>query len=86
MSRLRDADRTKLIAEFIRTGKSPAGYEITINEGSKYKVRRIKSKREQLESKRDRLQKQLEAVEKELENIDTKDDSKDDSSIDEEEA
>ena len=50
-TRLRDSEKTKLIAEFIRTGKSPAGYEITVSEGSNYKVRRIKSKQEQLEDK-----------------------------------
>ena len=84
--RLRDSERTKLIAEFIRTGKSPDGYEITVNESSKYKVRRIKPKHELLESKRDRLKKQLEQIELELKAIqeskqdDNKDDNKDDSS------
>ena len=43
-TRLKDSEITKLIAEFIRTGKSPEGYIITLNEGSKYKVRRIKSR------------------------------------------
>ena len=55
MSRLKDSERTKLIAEFIRTGKSPAGYEITVNESSKYKVKKLKSKQEQLEAKKERL-------------------------------
>ena len=69
MSRLRDSERTKLIAEFIWTGKSPAGYEITVNESSKYKVRKLKSKQEILEAKRERLKKQLETIEQELETI-----------------
>ena len=83
-TRLKDSERTKLIAEFIRTGKSPAGYEITVNESSKYKVRRIKPKNELLKSKRDRLLKQLELVEAELkaiqesEQYDTKDDNLED--------
>lgn len=88
-TRLKDSERTKLIAEFIRTGKSPAGYEITVNESSKYKVRRIKPKHELLESKRDRLLKQLELIESELKAIqeskqcETKEDNKEDSKDDE---
>ena len=75
-TRLRDSERTKLIAEFIRTGQSPAGYEITVIEGSKYKVRRIKSKQEQLEAKRERLKKQLETIENELKTIECERESK----------
>ena len=79
-TRLRDSERTKLIAEFIRTGKSPAGYEITECKGSKYKVRKLKSKQEMLESKRDRLRKQLESVETELHSLDNNSDNNNDKS------
>ena len=78
-TRLKDSERTKLIAEFIRTGKSPEGYEITVIEGSKYKVRRIKSKQEMLQAKRDRLKKQLEEIEGELQSLPQTNESKDDS-------
>ena len=69
-SRLKDSIRTKLIAEFIRTGVQPEGYLITENDGSKYKVRKIKSQQELLRSKKERLMKQLENVEYELKSID----------------
>ena len=81
-TRLRDSERTKLIAEFIRTGKSPAGYEITECKGSKYKVRKLKSKQEMLESKRDRLRKQLESVETELHSLDNNNDNNNDTNND----
>ena len=64
--RLKDSERTRLIAEYIRTGKSPAGYEITETEQSKYRVKRIRSKKELLEEKQARLKRQLEMVEIEL--------------------
>ena len=64
--RLKDSERTRLIAEYIRTGKSPAGYEITETEQSKYRVKRIRSKQELLEEKQARLKRQLEMVELEL--------------------
>ena len=65
-SRIKDSLRTKLIAEYIRTGKSPEGYEITENEQSKYRVRKIKSRLELLEEKQVRLAKQLKQVEEDL--------------------
>ena len=68
-SRLKDSIRTKLIAEFIRTGIQPEGYLITENDGSKYKVRKIKSQQELLQSKKVRLMKQLENVEYALKSI-----------------
>ena len=71
MSRLRDSERTRLIAYYIRTGKSPEGYEVTENDASKYKVRRIKSQLEVLQAKRDRLKKQLDIVEIELAKIES---------------
>ena len=67
--RLKDSERTKLIAYYIRTGESPPGYLITENETSKYKVRKIKSQQEILQAKRDRLRKQLESIEAELSNL-----------------
>ena len=70
-TRLRDSERTRLIAYYIRTGKSPEGYEVTENDASKYKVRRIKSQLEVLQAKRDRLKKQLEIVEIELAKIES---------------
>ena len=73
--RLKDSERTRLIAEFIRTGKSPAGYEITVNESSKYKVRKLKSQQEMLQAKKERLTRQLEAVEAELKDLELKDDT-----------
>ena len=71
--RLKDSERTRLIAEFIRTGKSLAGYEITVNESSKYKVRKLKSQQEMLQAKKERLTRQLEAVEAELKDLEPKD-------------
>jgi len=68
-TRLKDSIRTKLIAEYIRTGKSPEGYEITENDASKYKVRKIKSQLEILQSKKDKLKKQIETIEEELKKI-----------------
>ena len=67
--RLKDSERTKLIAYYIRTGESPPGYLITENETSKYKVLKIKSQQEMLQAKRDRLRKQLESIEAELSNL-----------------
>ena len=72
-TRLRDSERTKLIAYYIRTGKSPEGYEITENESSKYKVRKIKSLKETLENKRDRLKNHLEIIEAELNKLNLND-------------
>ena len=69
-SRLKDSIRTKLIAEFIRTGVQPEGYLITENDSSKYKVRKLKSQLEILQAKKERLTKLLEAVENELKSID----------------
>lgn len=65
-TRLKDSERTRLIAYYIRTGKNPEGYEITENESSKYKVHKIKSQLEVLQTKRDRLKRQLESIEAEL--------------------
>ena len=69
-ARIKDTERTKLIAEFIKSGKSPEGFEIKEDKNGKYRVRRLKSQKEQLETKRDRLKKQLEELEAELKNID----------------
>ena len=64
--RIKDSERTSLIAEFIRTGKSPEGFEIVECKDGKYRVRRIKLHKEILEQKRERLKKQLESIEIEL--------------------
>ena len=72
-SRLKDSIRTKLIAEFIRTGVQPEGYLITENDSSKYKVRKLKSQLEILQAKKERLTKQLEAIQNELKKIEVPD-------------
>ena len=71
-TRLSDSARTKIIAEFIRSGKSPEGYEVIENQSSKYKVRKIKPQEEILKTKRDRLIKQLEEIEKQIADIEDK--------------
>lgn len=39
-NRIKDSERTKIIAEYIKTGKSPDGFEVTEVETGKYRVRR----------------------------------------------
>ena len=60
--RIKDGKRMAIIAEFIKTGKSPEGFKVTEVKDNKYRVQRIKNETEALEAKRERLQKKLNEI------------------------
>ena len=66
-TRIKDGKRLAIIAEFIKTGKSPDGFKVVEVGDNKYRVQRIKSEREALEAKKERLQKKLNEINKQLE-------------------
>ena len=66
-TRIKDGKRMAIIAEFIKTGKSPDGFKVIEIKENKYRVQKIKNEREALEAKKERLQKKLDEINKQLE-------------------
>ena len=77
MSRIKDTERIKLIAEYIKTKQQPDGYVIREMKNGQYRVSRAKTDREILEQKRERLQRQLDEINKKVKELDDKSDNND---------
>ena len=67
-NRIKDSERTAIIADFIKTGKAREGFTVTCVSDNKYRVARIKneSELEKLIHKRDRMKKNFETLEKQI--------------------
>lgn len=76
-TRMKDSERMKLIAEFIKTGISPDGYVITENDNGKYRVRKTKTQHEMLQDKKQRLLQKIKEIDEQLNNMNTNDSSVD---------
>ena len=72
-TRMKDSERMKLIAEFIKTGISPDGYVITENDNGKYRVRKTKTQHEMLQDKKQRLLQKIKEIDEQLNNMNTND-------------
>ena len=70
---MKDSERMKLIAEFIKTGISPDGYVITENDNGKYRVRKTKTQHEMLQDKKQRLLQKIKEIDEQLNNMNTND-------------
>lgn len=68
-TRMKDSERMKLIAEFIKTGISPDGYVITENDNGKYRVRKTKTQHEMLQDKKQRLLQKIKEIDEQLNNM-----------------
>lgn len=74
-TRMKDSERMKLIAEFIKTGISPDGYVITENDNGKYRVRKTKTQHEMLQDKKQRLLQKIKEIDEQLNNMNTNESS-----------
>ena len=75
-TRIKDNERIKIIAEYIKTKQQPDGYNIRETKNGLYRVSRTKSEHDILEQKRTRLLKQLEEIERKIAQLDViKDDT-----------
>ena len=70
-TRMKDSERMKLIAKFIKTGISPDGYVITENDNGKYRVRKTKTQHEMLQDKKQRLLQKIKEIDEQLNNMNT---------------
>lgn len=75
---MKDSERMRLIAEFIKTGISPDGYVITENNNGKYRVRKTKTQHEILQDKKQRLLQKINEIDEQLNNMKANDNNNND--------